>query len=278
MTTPGKSHDTHTFTTLRTVPDSSPADALAIGLAALAVTALACCFLGYRALDAIDAGALRRGRGLWTAGQAAAVSMDAFMLADFLADQRARQTARVRPARIGPRFAGALARSEWARLRRRPGLGVRFAGAAIVCWGCAAVLPGPALAAVALIVGYFLVLPAAGTLRQLTANPSLRAQFAPRDRWLSRASMTACLLASALWAAIITPALATAGGVALAALIAIGLTAAVCRTVTRPPLNYLGPLVPTPVGDIPLDLWRQLARGPLLLAVVIAATVVFVSR
>jgi hypothetical protein len=59
------------------------------------------------------------------------------------------------------------------------------------------VLHGPALAAVAVITGYCLVLPVAGTLRQLAANPGLRAQFAPRDRWLSFASLAACLLASA---------------------------------------------------------------------------------
>jgi hypothetical protein len=58
----------------------------------------------------------------------------------------------------------------------------------------------------------------------------------------------------------------------VAALIAAGLTAAVYRTVTRPPLDCTAPLVPTPFGDWPLDLWRQQVRGPLLLAVLIAVT------
>ena len=137
-------------------------------------------------------------------------------------------------------------------------------------------LHGPALAAVALITGYCLVLPVAGTLRQLAANPGLRAQFAPRDRWLSFASLAACLLASATWTAIVAPGLG--GGIALAALIAAGLTAAAYRTVTRPPLDYSGPLVPTPFGDYPLDLWRQILRGPLLLAVLIAVTAAITAR
>jgi len=248
----------------------APPGVAVILLAALAVTAAACCVLGYRALDRIDVSVLRRGQGLWTAGRVAAVSMDVFMLAEFLADRRARQVGRVRPARIGAGFAAALVRSEVTRLRRRPYLAGRAAAAAVVWWGCRPVLHGPVLAAIAIVTGYCLVLPVAGTLRQLAATPELRAQFVPRDRWLSFASLAACLLASATWTAIVAPGLG--GGVALAILIAAGLTAAVYRTVTRPPLDYSGPLVPTPFGDFPLDLWRQLFRGPLLLAVLIAVT------
>jgi hypothetical protein len=243
----------------------APPGAAVIAVAALAVTAAACCLLGYRALDRIDVSVLRRGQGLWTAGHVAAASMDVFMLTEFLADQRARQAGRVRPTRMGAGFAGAVARSEWARLRRRPYLAVRAAVAAVAWWGCRPVLHGPALAAVAVIAGYCLVLPVAGTLRQLTANPGLRAQFAPRDRWLSLASLAACLLASATWTTIVAPGLG--GGIALAALITAGLTAAVYRTVTRPPLDYSGPLVPTPFGDYPLGLWSQIFRGLLMLAV-----------
>ena len=107
-------------------------------------------------------------------------------------------------------------------------------------------------------------------------TPGLQAQFAPRDRWLSFASLAACLLASATWTAIVAPGLG--GGITLAALIAAGLTAAVYRTVTRPPLDYSGPLVPTPFGDYPLDLWRQVLRGPLLLSVLIAVTAAITAR
>jgi hypothetical protein len=195
-----------------------------------------------------------------------AVSMDAFMLADFLADQRARAVGRVRPARMGPNLAIALARSQLLGIRRRPYLLVRTAVAAVVWWGCRPILPGPALAATALIIGYGLVLPLAGTLRQLASSPGLRAQFAPRDRWLARASAAACLAGAAAWTAIILPGLTLPGKAVLAVIIPLGITAAVWRTVTRPPLDYTAPPVPTPFGDLPLDLWRQQLRGLLLLA------------
>lgn len=249
----------------------APAGVTVIALAVLAAAAVACCAAGYRALDKIDVSVLRRGQGLWTAGHVAAASMDVFMLTGFLADQRARQAGRVRPGRMGAPFAAALARSEWTRLRRRPALAVRAAAAGVVWWGCRPVLAAPVLAAAAVIAGYCLVLPVAGTLRQLAASPGLRAQFGPRCRWLSAASLITCLLASAVWTAVVIPGLD--GGLALAALIAAGLTAAVCRTVTRPPLDYSAPLVPTPFGDYPLDLWRQVFRGTLLLAVITAATI-----
>jgi hypothetical protein len=254
----------------------APPLAALILLVALALTAVAGCLLGYRGLDRIDVGLLRGGQGLWTAGGVAAMSMDVFMLSDFLADQRARQAGRVRPTRLGAGFAAALARSEWARVRRRPSLALRAAVAAIVWWGCRPVVDRPALAALALVTGYCLVLPVGGTLRQLTANPGLRAQFAGRDRWLTVASLAACLVAAVMWTAMVAPGLG--GGAALAAVIAAGLAAAVYRTVTRPPLEHFGPLVPTPFGDLPLDLFRQLARGLVLLAVLSAVTALVTAR
>ena len=75
--------------------------------------------------------------------------------------------------------------------------------------------------------------------------------------------------------AIVAPGLG--GGVTLAALIAAGLTAAVYRMVTGA-ARLLGPLVPTPFGDYPLDLWRQIFRGLLLLAVLIAVTAAITAR
>jgi hypothetical protein len=251
----------------------APPVVIAVLLAVLGVAAVACGWRAYLALDQIGVGVLRRGQGLWTAGRAAAASMDVFMLADFLAEQRARATGRVRSARLGGSLAVALPRSEWVRLRRRPYLAVRAAAAAIVWWGCRPVLPGPALAALALITGFVLVLPLPGTLKQLASEPGLRAQFANHDRWLGRASAAVCMLGVAVWAAVIIPGLAGKDRVVLAVLITAGITAAVCRAVTRPPLDYSKPPVPTPFGDFPLDLWRQLLRGPLLLATLILVVV-----
>lgn len=251
----------------------APPAVLAALLVALTIAALVCCWNAYLMLDRIGVGVLSRGQGLWTAGQAATASMDAFLLADFLAEQRARSTGRVRSVRLGSSFALALTRSEWARLRRRPSIAVYAAVAALLWWGCRLVLPGPGRAALVLILGYFLVLPLAGTLKQLASGPGLRAQFANQDRWLGRASVAVCLLGVAAWAVITIPGLAAAHRTLLAALITAGITAAVCRTVTRPPLDYSKPPVPTPFGDLPLDLWRQLFRGPLLLTVLILVVV-----
>jgi hypothetical protein len=255
--------------------------ALPVLIAVLAVAALACGVCAYRALDHIDLSVLKRGQGLWTAGHVTVLSMDAFMLADFLEQRRALLIGRVRPARIGPNFAAALLRSQWRRVSRRPYLLARAAVAAVVWWGCRAVLPPHLLAAAGVILGYSLVLPLAGTARQLASSPGLRAQFAPRDRWPGRASAGACLLGAAAWTAVILPGLIASGtasssahGAALAVIIPLGITAAVLRTVTRPPLDYTTLRVSTPFGDLPLDLWRQQLRGILLLTVLILVVLV----
>jgi Family of unknown function (DUF6297) len=252
--------------------------ALPVLIAGVGIAALACGVCAYRALDRIDLRVLRRGQGLWTAGHVAAVSMDVFMLADFLEQRRALLIGRVRPARIGPNFAVALLRSQWRRVSRRPYLPARAAVAAVVWWGCRAVLPAHLLAVAAVILGYSLVLPLAGTLRQLASSPALRAQFAPRDRWPGLASAGACLLGAAAWTAVILPGLtasgAARGAAPLAVIIPLGISAAVLRTVTRPPIDYSAPPITTPFGDLPLDMWRQLLRGPLMLTALIIVVLV----
>jgi hypothetical protein len=249
----------------------APPAVLTALLAVLGAAALVAGWRAYRALDRIDVSVLSSGQGLWTAGQAAAASLDVFMLTDFLAERRARLTGRVRSATLGPRFALALARSEWTRVRRRPSVALEAAAAAVVWWGCRPVLPASAMSVAAVIVGFVLVLPLASTLKQLASSPGLRAQFEPHDRWLTAASAGACLLAAAVWTAIVIPGLA--GKALLGVTMTVGITAAVWRTVTRPPLDYSKPPVPTPFGDIPVDLFRQILRGPLLLALLVIIVV-----
>jgi hypothetical protein len=148
-------------------------------------------------------------------------------------------------------------RLEWIRLRRRPDLLLRLGIATLVWWACVPVLTGSALTALAVVLGYCVVLPMAATLRQLWARPTLRAQFAP----FTFASVGVCFLAAVAWTAITLP------GLPLLAIVVmpIGLTVVTYRTVTRRPLDYSMPPVGTPIGDVPVDLIRQLVRGPLLL-------------
>jgi hypothetical protein len=251
----------------------APPEVITALLIVLLVAALACAWGAYRALDRIDVSVLSRSQGLWTAGHVALSSLDVFMLSEFVTEQRARATGRVRTALLGPRYAGALVRAEWARMRRRPG---PIAGAAViglVWWGCRPVLPSPALACLALVGGYCVVLPLTSTLRQLSASPGLRSQFAPHDRALAGSSTAVCVLAALLWAAVVLPGI-THLSVAVAVIEVLGLIAAVYRTVTRPPLDYSAPPVMTPLGPLPLDLWRQVLRGPLLVLVLIVFLII----
>jgi hypothetical protein len=251
----------------------APPDVIAALLVALVVARVACAWGAYRALDRIDVSVLSRSQGLWTAGHVALSSLDVFMLSEFVTEQRARATWRVRTALLGPRYAGALMRAEWTRMRRRPTPIVGAAVIGLVWWGCRPVLPGPALACLALVGGYCIVLPMASTLRQLASSPGLRSQFAPHDRALARASTAVCVLAALLWAAVVLPGI-TNLSVAVAVIEVVGLIAAVYRTVTRPPLDYSAPPVMTPLGPLPLDLWRQVLRGPLLALMLIVLLII----
>lgn len=244
----------------------SPA-VLAILLILLGSAALAAAWQGFRALDRIEVSALSRAEGAWTAGHAALASLDVFMLSEFIAERRHQAAGPVLSIRLGSSYTRALARIEWVRLRRRPVLLARVAGAAVVWWGCRVILPAPVMAAIAVLAGFLLVLPVATGARQVAAAPGLGDAFAPRDRALTGASIATCLLASALWTALVLPGLPTASAL-LAGVLTAGLAAAAYRTVTRPPLDYLTAPVPTPFGDLPVDLWRQIFRGTVLLAVI----------
>jgi hypothetical protein len=246
-----------------------PGTGLAVLAGLLSLAALGCGWRAYRTLDRISVSELSRGQGVWNAWQVASMSLDMSMLTDFLDDQHARTRGRIRPAAIGADFATALARTEWLRVRRRPDILIQAALAAVAWWGCRAVLPPVVLPVIAVYAGYRLVLPMAGTLRQLALGPGLRAQFAPRDRWLARASAARCLTGAVAWNLIVFPGLAVAGKAALAIVVPLGITAVAWRKATRPPLDYSVPPLPTPMGDIPVDLIRQELRGLLLLATLI---------
>jgi hypothetical protein len=245
---------------LNSVVGVSSATALPI-LLSVVLIGLVCVVFAYRALDRIDLAARGRGQILWTAARAAANFLDVQLLTEFLAEQRARNIGYARPIGLGPRLRRSRWRLEWTRVRRRPGLLVRIGFAALVWWGCVPVLSGSALIALAVVLGYCVVLPMAATLRQLWARPTLRAMYAPHDRALVFASVGVCALTAIVWTAITLPGLP----VFAMFVMPIGLTVATYRTVTRPPLDYSMPAVGTPIGDIPIDLIRQLARGPLLL-------------
>ncbi len=238
-------------------------------LLSVVVAGIVCAAFAYRALDRIDLGALKHGHGLWTAGRAAAGFFDVLLLSDLLAEQRARDVGYARPVALGPWLRRSRWRLEWTRLRRRPGLVVRVGCAALVWWACVPVLSGSVLVALAVILGYCVVLPMAATLRQLWMRPTLRTQFAPHDRSLIFRSIGVCALTAVVWTGLTLPTLPVLAIVTMP----VGLTAAAYRTVTRPPLDYSMPPVGTPIGDIPIDLIRQLVRGPLLVVGVIVGLV-----
>lgn len=71
-----------------------------------------------------------------------------------------------------------------------------------------------------------------------------------------------------LWWAITAP-VAAAPNPILMAVVALGVLAAAYRSAGRKPVSYSGMAFDTPFGLLPLDLLRQVFRGPDILAVVL---------
>lgn len=88
--------------------------------------------------------------------------------------------------------------------------------------------------------------------------------------------LVAPLAVSTAWTAAALPALLPLHPLAMA-LLPAGAVAVVYRTATRPELNYGAAVFETGFGAVPMDLARQLLRGPALLALLVTAQLLMAS-
>jgi hypothetical protein len=158
----------------------------------------------------------------------------------------------------------ALLMADATRLRRYP--------AAIAVW--VALLPVPFFAAVSLppiAVGPVQLLAAyvaadrfAGGLRTIIGSAALRRALGGTDLDLKLTHIVLPAVAAFAWCAATTLALPTAAGLTTA-ISAVGAVVVVFAMATRPPMNYAEAMFDTPFGSLPVNLIRQLLRGPALL-------------
>ncbi|MGX7823927.1 hypothetical protein ACTG9Q_02425 [Actinokineospora sp. 24-640] len=114
---------------------------------------------------------------------------------------------------------------------------------------------------------YVAVLPFAGGLVEITQVAGLRRWLPEPDTALWLSALVVVLVVAGLWLA-----LAALAGLPAAPAAVPVVAAAVVRTVTRPALDYSpSPAIDVVGAYVPVNLVRQLARGPLLLVVGLAA-------
>lgn len=159
----------------------------------------------------------------------------------------------------------ALVRSDLLRHVRRPAPAL-VACVALLGVAVAVSVASPPAAAVVQLVTVFTMatIPAAG-LRDVSRDPAFAVLFGTSNTHL-RLALSVVPGSAALVAATVT---GFAGSASMASVVLglLGGCTAAYRMRTRPPIGYDGLILETAVGQIPVDLLRQWARGPDLLVV-----------
>ncbi len=250
-----------------------PAGGLTAAAAVAAVLAVAGVVLAVLALPRVDRASLTGGSQVATAVAGAATLLDPTMVTEVLAVRRWRRLGRVttRRWRPGPRW-WLLLQAEIRRLGRRPSVPVVWGVLALAPYAVALVAPS-LVDAVRIVACYLAVDRLAGGLRTISRSAPLRRALGGDDTELRIAHLLLPAFGLSLWWALTEPA---AGGTlsALSTLLALGVLGAVYRAAGRRPISYSGTAVDTPFGLLPLDLLRQLFRGPDVLAVVLLVNAV----
>ncbi|GHJ08276.1 hypothetical protein TPA0907_26430 [Micromonospora humidisoli] len=238
-----------------------------VGLALLPV-AVASTVSAYRRLPRVDRAALTTGAQFANAATTAAVLLDPSLLAALVESRRWRAIGLVRgrPLRAGGRFA-VLLQAEVRRLSRRRGALVGWAGALLTMYAVAVALPsiaGPAH----LVLAYLATCRLTGGLRAVSRSAGLRRSLGGNDALLRLTHLVVPGLGATVWYLATLPALRPVP-VPLDAVLLLGIVTAAFWAGTRPPMRYGGAVVNTPFAMVPVDLVRQVLRGPDLVAVLV---------
>lgn len=248
-----------------TVP-ASPVAALAavVGLPVAAATTI----LAFRALPALDRAALTGGAQLASAAVTAAIWLDPSVLSGVVQVRRWRRIGRVHSRRLLPGGrAWVLLQVEIRRLGRRPGALIAWGGLVLAQYAVAVAVPS--MAGVAHLVGAYLAADRlAGGLRTVCGSPGLRRAIGGDEATVRLIHLVVPAVGTLLWWLVTRP-VGGGPGAGLEGVLIVGVIAAVYRAATRPPMGYGGFTIETPFGLIPVNLIRQIIRGPDILAVLI---------
>jgi hypothetical protein len=229
-----------------------------IPLAAAALVALiAAGVVAGRSLTTLSRRVLDEGAGL-TSGLAGALAALDFALAYDVVMARVARAPRT-PTRLRGRGLAALAWADLARLRRAPGRVLALVGMLPVAYALRALDVGAFVAPLtmtALLPTGLMLLPG---LRAVSVSPTL-----PRALGASDASLRLGALAVPAGLMLllgVTTAPAMPGGLLAGLAVGLGSTAAAVRWVTGRPPDYGRPLVSTPAGGVPTNLYLSIVRG-----------------
>lgn len=235
----------------------SAAAGIALTTAAL-VALIAAVIRAGRSLTTVSRRVLDEGAGL-TSGLAGALAALDFALAYDVVVARVARAPRA-PSRLRGRGVAALAWADLARLRRAPGRLLTLLGMLPVAYALRALDVGAFVAPLtmtALLAAGLMLLPG---LRTVSVSPTLARMLGTSDARLRLGALA--VPAGLLLLLGVTTAPAMPGGGLLAGLaVGLGATAAAARWVTGRQADYGRPLVSTPAGGVPTNLYGSIVRG-----------------
>lgn len=197
----------------------------------------------------------------------ALATFDLALVYDVLLAHRWHRHDAVRPRRGGPSGTRALVWLDVVRLRRSPQTVVVLAAAVVAPYAVAAAGAGRVVILVGAFAGFLAGLPLLAALRVVTRTPSLERALPFPSQSTRMATLTVPAIALGCFG------LATVGAVhggvdapwadsvILAVALGIASLAAATRWVTGRPPDYTRPLVSTPMGGVPTNLYGSVARG-----------------
>lgn len=197
----------------------------------------------------------------------ALATLDLALVYDVLLAHRWNSHASVRPRRGGPSGLAALVWCDLSRLRRSPQTLVVLAAAVVVPYAAESAGSGRVVLLLTASAGFVAGLPLLAGLRVLTRTPSLvRALPFPAGA-ARRSTLVVPVAAMAIFGLASAPALHATLGLpwfdSLEVAVAVGgcALAASVRWVTGRPPDYSRPLVSTPAGAVPTNLYGSVVRG-----------------
>lgn len=231
----------------------------------LALPALLAVRVGWVALRRLHRGALSAGTDLVQAAAVSSVWLDLSLVSSALMLRRARRIGRVRSVRLRGSRAFAFVLADVARLRRYPATIAVWVALLPVPFFAAVSLPPIAVGPVQLLFAYAAADRFAGGLRTISGSPALRRSLGGTDGELKAVHLTLPAVGAVVWCALTSFALPLAPSVTTV-ISAAGAVVVVYAMATRKPMDYGGGAIfDTGFGVVPVNLIRQLVRGPAIL-------------
>jgi len=203
-----------------------------------------------------------RGSALVPAVSGALATLDLSLAWDVVSDHRWRGRPAVRSRRGRWSGTGALVWTDLARLRRSPGRLVRLAAAGVLPFAAEAAGAGRVTILVVALSGFLAGLPLLSGLRVLERSRGLVRLLPFSTRNIRIAAMAVPLACFTVFGLAMTTSLPPGEAQPLIGLAAgVGAAAAAVRWMTGRPPDYSRPLVSTPAGGVPTNLYGSIVRG-----------------